>query len=128
MVLLSIRFTVLLLIVFAGPFIDALFDGIKKESKSFSYSLILNCDEQAVYPLRFLLIFLLDTISATIDLIIFIAAPRIENKRQRVKQTRVEDINQTIIRNKSCKQNGRAQGIMTQELEKGSLYSNSSVN
>ena len=42
--------------------------------------------------MRFLLIFALDTVSALVDLIIFIKGPKIENKSKRLKTARCADI------------------------------------
>ncbi len=41
--LLAMRMIILTVIVFAGPFIDSIFDGDKKEP--LRYSLVLNCTE-----------------------------------------------------------------------------------
>jgi len=38
------------------------------------------------------MVFFLDAVSALFDLIVFIASPKIANKRQRLKETRLADI------------------------------------
>ena len=117
--LLAMRMIILTVIVFAGPFIDSIFDGNK--AVPLRYSLVLNCTEQSVYPLRFLLIFLLDTISAIIDLIIWFAAPRSDNKKKLIKQTKREDIMTAMDRREQSVMVNKKRNFVTQEFEKGKL-------
>ena len=89
MLLTILRFTALITIIFVGPVFDNL---TKDEGFASVYKLSLRCDEGTAYPMRFLLIFALDVISAIIDLIIFFVSPKIENKRKRLKMARQADI------------------------------------
>ena len=79
----------MLLAVILGiaPFIDDIFFGDNRD-------FFLSCNvEGKAYPLQFLLIFLLDTVSALADLLIFVISPKITSKRNRIKQARIADIN-----------------------------------
>ena len=84
-----VRVLLLCCIVFLGPLLDTLFDS---KRDTISYYIPLTCNKGYAYPLRFLLVFALDVISALIDLIIFIVSPKIENRRKRLRDARQADI------------------------------------
>ena len=45
--------------------------------------------------MQFLLVFFLDVVSALVDLLILIITPKVSNKKKRIKQARIADINAT---------------------------------
>ena len=86
--LFTIRILVLLTLFIFVPMLQRLFDS-SYECETY----ILTCDCYGnTYPIQFLLIFFLDALSATIDLIIFIVSPKIVNKSKRLKEARTADI------------------------------------
>ena len=89
------RAVLLLVIIFGGGFISRVFYKYYSNLEINAY-VGLRCDKGEVYPLQFLLIFALDVVSATVDLIIFIVSPKIENKRKLLKQARMADIEGSI--------------------------------
>ena len=109
--------TILALLFFLGPLLDSAFD----DTRGISYYIPLTCDGQRVYPLRFLLVFTLDVLSAFTDMIIFLVSPRIENKRKRLKMARQADINAQFEKRATFKHERKDSNSHTTELPKGRL-------
>ena len=84
--LFAIRLLLLFVILVVGPVIDRVLTETKY------YNLLLECQPGNPYPFRFLLIFSLDFLSASIDFIILWASPKTFSPKQRLKEARVAEI------------------------------------
>ena len=69
-----IRFGLLFILLFCGPFLDELY-----RLNHFDYHFLLTCNSKQVYPLRYATVFCLDVASAVTDLMIFALSPKTEN-------------------------------------------------
>jgi len=98
-----VRILILISIVFLGFLFDEILLGSKLPRFSELRFVIDYCSAEQGYPYRFLLVFLLDAVSALFDLIIFIASPKIANKRERLKEARLADIAKQLERNTARK-------------------------
>lgn len=80
-ILFVFKLIVLCILVIVGPFLEAFISKRNNSNReNLEFEFVMNCSDPPRYPTRFLLIFALDVVSALIDFIIFITAPKIENK------------------------------------------------
>mmetsp|Transcript_31666 Transcript_31666/g.39411 ORF Transcript_31666/g.39411 Transcript_31666/m.39411 type:complete len:87 (+) Transcript_31666:446-706(+) len=79
------------MIVLVSPSIHAISD--KEATNGGEYQFLITCDQKNhVYPWRFLYLYVLDVLSAVTDLFIFICIPKTAGKKDRLRATRVADI------------------------------------
>ena len=82
-----IRIILIIAIIFIGPIYDNWIRG-----SDHYYSFILKCSNDAPYPIRFALIFLLDFVAATVDFIIFACRPKTQGSKKRLREMRIATI------------------------------------
>ena len=80
-VLFAFRIMLILIIIFIGP----VFDNLVRHPDKHFYAIELTCTPHHPYPIRFILIFLLDFVSATFDFIVFLVSPKTHGSKQRLK-------------------------------------------
>lgn len=78
-----------LLIFLVMIFVLPLFDGSREPGDP--YVLILNCDEKLIYPPRFLFLFGMDFVMATINFIVILCSPKMRNEKDRLRAMRRYD-------------------------------------
>ena len=93
--LFAFRLLLIPCIIFLGPKLDNVLN-LCESQKDF---IILECRPSCPYPIRFVLIFLLDFISATFDFIVFLLSPKTDGSKQRLKEMRVATIDAAVDAN-----------------------------
>ena len=89
----AFRIFLIICIIILGPIFDNLSNN---EGAEYEYSFRLKCTDDNPYPIRFILIFLLDFISATFDFVVFLLRETTLGEQQRLKEIRVAAIEASV--------------------------------
>ena len=95
MILSIVRIIVMIFIIVLSP------TSLNKDYWDYyrKYEFDLKCSDPAhTYPWRFLCLYLFDVASAVVDMIIWIFQPKTASEKDRLRETRVADIERSTVR------------------------------